>query len=106
MKRKVVTRKQIAEAFKAAKPYLKKGEIPESPNDCTFICFALAYCKAPAHATDAAAEVIMERLYPCSSVYGWLQQHAGVPGVDITPENLQKYRHRWLDSLIEEFSKG
>ena len=102
---KRATRKQIAKAFKAAKPYLKTYNTPVGVERTSFICFALEYSKTPCYVVDAAARVIMDRLHPNSTVYGWLLHQAKIPKHDLTPENVQAYRHRWLDSLIKEFSK-
>lgn len=38
-------------------------------------------------------------------VDSWLFHVAKIPSEQLTYNNVQAYRHRWLDSLIEEFSK-
>jgi hypothetical protein len=52
-----------------------------------------------------AVHMIAERLSPCASLDGWLEHRQGIKSEDLTWENMQAYRHRWLKMLIEEFSK-
>ena len=106
----MTTRKQIAAAFKAAKRHLqgpcRRGEELTKTH---MICYALNQSERRGQASrktiDAAKRVIMRRLSPCFSCGTWLQNTQGVPARHLTFNNLQAYRHRWLDALIEEFSQ-
>jgi hypothetical protein len=39
-----------------------------------------------------------------STIYCWLYDVAGVRSSQLTDDNVQAYKHRWLDSVIKEFS--
>ncbi len=59
------------------------------------------------YSNDATAEeiqkIIHERIYPCITVSAWLADVAKIPESDLTDQNVQAYRKRWAESLIEEF---
>jgi hypothetical protein len=99
---------QIAGAFRAAKRRLWDGRL-DGRGDA-YICLALASAKysgeISGHAARWAEEVVMSRISPDNTVANWLRHNAGVdPEVAvIPPRDLQAYKHRWLDALIEEFS--
>jgi hypothetical protein len=35
------------------------------------------------------------------TVYSWLKSHVGVPSAELTPENLQEYRIRWMEHMLK-----
>ena len=74
----------------------------------TFICHAIEWVRQSRpelirHDTYELREHIQKQLGLYSTVDGWLEKIAGVPRRQLTPENLQLYRHRWLDHLILHF---
>lgn len=89
-------RQQIAEAFRAARARIKAGQN-------SAICLALQ--DSGHEARNAARRVVQRRIGKRLYVYQWLIDVAKVPHDLITYENLRAYRLRWLDALIEEFSK-
>lgn len=48
-------------------------------------------------------EIIRKRIYPYLTIDDWLKYAAKIPDSDLTYENIQAYRKRWAESLIEEF---
>jgi hypothetical protein len=110
---------KTSEAFKLAKQRL----LPVGR--CTFICHALAeaaYDRSVMSSTfdwhavyktekagfKTAIKTIANRIGSDSPVDVWLNQQ-GIPVWEMHDrrEQLQAYRHRWLDALIAEFeSKG
>lgn len=104
-----VSRKQIHKALIKAKKHLARNN-----NECywfvtsqreSYICYAIKYYIPNEEVVDATRDIIERRLAPCGSVPQWLERVAKVPEHLLTTDNVQAYRHRWLDSLIEEFSK-
>ena len=105
----MATRKEICEAFKAAKAItaLSAGECCAGGwrgeyGKYEFICHALDKLHEMPGAKGAKS-VIIARFN--STIYGWLNDVAKVPSRYLTDDNVQAYKHRWLDSVIEEFSK-
>lgn len=104
-------RRLICEAFKAAKPYL--AHTVQEYHNCgkqMGICYAMFRSGGPGR--YLAWNVIEDRLKGHDTVDAWL--HANVinarralnrRGYEARTELIQEYRHRWLDALIEEFSK-
>ena len=101
-----VTNKQIAEVFIKAKEQLcSEGGYTYKTN---YICFAISYSMFGTTAARAAArKVIAKRLGRCNTVTAWLCVNKHITENDFKgkSQQIQQYRHRWLDSLIEEFSK-
>lgn len=105
------TNKEIAFVLKEAKIYLS-----ESHNDgkTEFICFALTAVtlyKDTFQYYDATVDakfIINKRLGKSYSVSNWLVNNKILTTKELNAAKLkgevQKYRHRWLDSLILEFS--
>lgn len=104
-------RERILRALRAAKqPLSDTYRIGEAEQ---YICFAL-YRTVRFGASSygdyiLAKEMIMERLAPFNCVEDWLKlKGVGLASyyaaVDQNPDVVQKYRHRWLDALIKEFS--
>lgn len=98
-----VTRAEIAQAFRDAVPLIKSGRI-------SWICWAVQESAGVtslkrAAAAEAAVQIIQQRLRGNGTVEGWLMGHADVDMDDLTKENCREYRLRWVQSLIQEFSK-
>lgn len=92
-------RKQIASALRGAKKRLRSGA---ETNKTPFICWALPCSKAGYN----TRREIMRRLGGAATVKGWLQNNYHIySGQYISREEIQAYRHRWVDALIEEFSQ-
>lgn len=107
---KAVSNKEIAVVFKKAKKYLAKSW-PESKN--IYICIAINEVMNRNHvlcnSCTAAKTIIAQRLEGSPTVGSWLKDNGFITSSSFTHTNsqnqLQEYRHRWLDSLIKEFSK-
>lgn len=92
-----VTNKDIAAAFRAAKPQLNRGIRGKRPE---FICCALDNSKHQA-ARDAK-NIIHKRLGDCFTVEVWLFDKGYRNNTNMS-RKVQAWRHAWLDSLIVEF---
>lgn len=95
-------RRQIADAFRAAKPRLATTH-DERGGKVKLICFAIALTASESSAR-LAKQVIMERLAPWDNLWDWLIRNNCLqsPG---DAAYIQEHRHRWLDALIQEFSE-
>lgn len=93
-------RKQIAAALRQAK---KKLPWSKEPNARYNICYALSN----SHGANLARGIIEDRLGDLSYVTSWLWHAGYLPAAyeDWDWTEIQAYRHRWVDALIEEFSK-
>lgn len=110
----MTTNKQIVTALKAAKKYLAtNSEQVHSYRKTKYICFALGnaeyHRKCGSSSMLAAQEIIMFRLGRRKNgiaydVEFYLKNKVKVPKKLLTVDNIQAFRHRWLDSLIVEFS--
>ena len=93
----------IAQALKNAKPHLSWGndQLEE------FICFTIELGNVKHRAAARMAKhVIMERLDGFFTAEDWLKHNVGCDKVNRAGRKaLQSWRHRWVDSLIAEFSK-
>lgn len=106
-----VTRKQICQAFKDAVPLLARSEEDITwyscsrggPNKEEFICLALSPSVISA-ASNAARQVITDRIGHTGSLKAWVSDQGLCDYSRITVLDMQTYRHRWLQALIEEFS--
>lgn len=102
-------REAIAKALRAAKKNLRTGQptvmLSTKQNH---ICFALDeaawYGQCSYYAAELARQLIMSRLHPWHTVRRWLDREVGVPPEQLTSKKVQAYRHRWVDSLIKEFT--
>ena len=89
-------RQQLAQAFKAAKPHL---------SDQKFLCIALiAARQTDPSLTESAESEVMRRIRPHFHVGQWLTAKGYRKAVGDDAAELLAYRHRWLNSLIAEFS--
>ncbi len=100
-------RKGISMALKAAVGHLRVSD-RDAVAGCQHICYALDHAARANpylmyHADDART-VIRNRLGRHTTVDAWLMNELKVPIEQLVIENLQAYRHRWLQALIEEFS--
>lgn len=107
-----VTNKQIADVFRASKNFLIRDSTDENWRYRTpYICCAIADVRGYTAASKiAATAVISKRLGNQPTVRSWLidkgyfTKNTFAYHADMA-QQIQLYRHRWLDSLIEEFSK-
>lgn len=92
-------RAEMAAAFKAAKPYL---------DEYGFICCALTQAGSQdlkiKGACYLAEREVMRRLLGAYTAATWLVEQGALPSNSEQVFSLLPYRHRWLDSLIAEFS--
>lgn len=103
-------RQMVHEALLAAKPCLAGPEL--AGDKSSLICYALANVAGQAppkspllYGSRMARTVIQKRLHPCVNVTHWLVQRGLIDALRPNYSDIQTYRHRWLDHLIEEFSK-
>lgn len=104
----MITRKQIAKAFRNAVPYLGKED--DTRLDI-FICHAIESGNSQGHACRmaidpigrAARKIIQDRIAPCFTLNDWLRTTHGISGWHAGPNAMQEYRHAWLQELIKEF---
>lgn len=108
---------ELSDAFQEAKKCLNTGYDHTIPY---YICFALRFAVDAGHIShfiaDQATRIITKRLDGWRTVEEWLYknvkdyrlEHGGTD--ELPPHRrgcmrteVQAYRHRWLDSLIEEF---
>jgi len=103
------SRLAIANAFRLAKQRLaRNSEELFAPGASRYICYALADVTLPWGVLNNASNVVCDRIRPYAFLEDWL--NAKIPDYDCLEyeerrDNVQAYRHRWLDALIEEFSK-
>lgn len=90
-----ITRKEIAKEFKKAKDHLAKNN---SSGKTNYICYALYYSNNKV--TDKCVSIILSRIRPYSYADSWAEANGYKP----KNNDYQKWRHAWLDKLIEEFS--
>lgn len=93
----VEQQQKIHETFKAAKVLLSEYR-------SSYICLALSYTKLPGF--PMAQKIVHYRLRIQGrdhTAYSYLRDVVRVPVPLLTDRNVQEFRHRWLDSLIEEF---
>lgn len=101
----VEQRRGIYKAFEAAKKHLHPTErncFGFGPSG--YICLALGYTKLPSF--PMAQKIVHYRLRIQGrdhTAYTYLRDMVQVPVPLLTDRNVQEFRHRWLDSLIEEF---
>lgn len=110
------TTSNLVTALKETKRYLGTESRVESGKS-RFICHAADRILLPFRYVIAVQRLVQSRLGNCTTVESWLAcnvkglnlNHLGVLSYTDTwqpvdPVEVQAYRHRWLDSLIEEFS--
>lgn len=113
-------RAKIAEVFKLAKPHLWNGLNGVGlnggfapPGTEEYLCYAIRCVFVHADVDmiepiEQAQQIVLNRLGDHASVEGWLGNKGCLDGLpsdkSFITRQVQLYRHRWLDSLIEEFS--
>lgn len=113
MRHSAEQRKRIRAAFVEAKKWLRTGQETRNDEEKTdYICVALNECE-DVLAQGWAKSIIDERLgFQAAGAGSWLLMN--VPDARHYREThsyyewfrqVQAYRHRWVDALIEEFSK-
>ena len=110
----MATRKQIHDAFVAAKKEVAANEKESQwgqgrKRKYEFICHALDDLVRSHREGSRAAKALIEQRFKlkcgsCANIQLWLEDVAKVPAHQLTSNSLQAYRHRWLDSVIKEFS--
>ncbi len=100
-------RAELCNAFREAKKYLWDGSLPVA-RETTFICWAIGAAwqrqGITESARDRALQLIHSRLDGYGTVISWLCNTTDIDAHQYRSEIQQEYRHRWLDSLIAEFS--
>lgn len=89
---------KTSEVLRAAKPFLAKNQQEMSSLD-SYICFAIEAAVGCRTAQKVQNEVIYPRLDPFSTASGWLKSQ----GKHMTVDEVQQWRHNWVDQLIVEF---
>lgn len=110
----MTTRKQIHDAFVAAKGKVAANQLESAwgqgrKRKHEYICHALDESPRSHREGSRAAKALIEQRFKlkcssCANIQLWLEDVAKVPAHQLTSNNLQAYRHRWLDSVIKEFS--
>ena len=107
---------KTSEAFKAAKKILDRpGDNDDDLSYHSFICHCLdtvGQCASGNPVVKQARQIIQDRLGVQEAntlwyhdVYSYLRDVVGIPTIQLTFDNLQAYRHRWLDALIVEYQQ-
>jgi hypothetical protein len=101
---------KTSEVFKEAKKRLHNGARAVPDGKSLNICHAIDHAVdhgVPSKDAALAQELVMQRLKPHFGVFSWLGAVAGAHLKRRTRQNLQTYRHAWLDALVKEFeAKG
>jgi hypothetical protein len=106
---------KLSNVFRLAKQNLSSSYDDASHWRPKYICYAIAdSIEAPMADKVRAAKIVQGRLCGARTVEDWLEDRSLVPlyyyatkdRVEIF-DQIQQYRHRWVDSLILEFeAKG
>jgi predicted house-cleaning NTP pyrophosphatase (Maf/HAM1 superfamily) len=106
---------KYSEILKKAKNYLLKGtDISHRADKSHYLCTAIYMAARRGASINRYNTLIahIDRLMNPSGrvkkychVGEWLIKEAGIPLEQLTYENLQDYRHRWLDHLIKEYEE-
>ena len=106
-----VTNKKVAKVFsKAVNKLARNQDEVDNTDKMIYVCMAVmqangAFCFSVANEqTQEACRIINKRLDGCNDIRVWLKSKANIPESQLTSDNLQEYRHRWLQSLIDEYS--
>jgi hypothetical protein len=97
--------------FTQAKPYLWNGEGREGKQGKErYLCHALALARGDRQIDVAdysvAGNMIRARLGEHTFVESWLACEAYIRVSELTPENVQAYRLRWLEDLEQLWNQG
>jgi len=104
-----VSNKQIAHAFREARPYV---EDRRQKYICAAVNDAASAGKISVGVSDAATDIISDRMSHKLFLESWLYANSRSfaewedrADRDEQFEQMRLYRLRWLDALIEEFDK-
>lgn len=102
-------RELIAQALKASLKFLWDGRNSNEEHKYTHICIAVQAAFENGHTSreiaDHVVNMVGDRIGWSTYLEDWLQRN-GVPDIYDYPEHvIQKYRKRWVKSMIKEFSK-
>ena len=86
---------KISEVLRKAKPFLKKSE---------YVCWAINCCDIPKRDKHEAKKYIRDLLAPFNAVDTWLY-YKDIDVKHLTHRNLDNYRERWIDHMIQELEK-
>lgn len=102
-----VTNKQIAKVFRKAIKYLgmTEDEVRHTRYKFRWICSAIGMTTSRElyEAVIAAGNIVRKRIDGYVEVTDWLRYMVGIHAREITTEQAQAYRKRWLESLAVEF---
>ncbi len=98
----------LATTFRKAKEFVAKDAAECFLQDKMFqICYALdAVAEAEPDYwlhVGVAKNIVKSRIGDYVNLGTYLHEVVKVPMVDLTRDNMQAYRHRWLDALAAEF---
>ncbi len=101
------SKKEIGRIFLFAKGHLNgPGVVDNWLYTTDWICHAIDKVAARTKDIEAAKKVITSRLGGIGmTVNDYLEDTLGIDSDLLTWINVQTFRHRWLDSLIVEYSK-
>jgi len=90
---------KISKVLHKAKPFMLYNE---------FVCHAILDLErariVPDKDADKTIKYIEARIAPYHTVAEWLK-NSGVPWRQLTNKNLEEYRKRWIDHMINELEK-
>ena len=95
-------RRDIVSALKACRKYLWDGKNTKPIEANIHICHALI--DSGRVANESVRKIIEARLGDVSTVQKWLCATCFNRSTVLNPKQVQAYRLRWVNSLIEEFS--
>ena len=102
-------KKLIREALVAALPYLaaSREDYYDEGKDA-YLCFAIQHAARSRKCTAAASEAAQAHIISMLGVYAmcdvYLQRGLRLDQEFLTFENVQDFRKRWAEHMIEEFS--
>lgn len=101
--------KQLARALKEAKKYLAHNDRQFGfENKEAFICWSLDRAwlngEITEYINEKAQHMIQDRIAPHGTACHWISAVTNTPHETLDQDKLQAWRHRWLDSMIKEFS--
>ena len=96
---------KTSELLRRAKRHLWDGKEKQKSKQCSGLCVAIML--AETHITYPKGRDVRDRIQKSLEghmyVVDWLEYKRRVPRRLLTTENVQAYRHRWLDALIAEY---
>ena len=107
-----------SDVLKLAKNHLKQPEPSKKLDWETYFYVSPYICDAIDHAglmmdsnkavriADKIRAKISKSINGYFSVQQWLEYEKGIHHSELTVKNMQAYRHRWLDALIDEYERA